>query len=224
MLLGRAGRLHVAGRIEIGGERLHRVVDVAARRAWSRPFLRARALRRRRNRQAARRPGPCRRPARSRRGRPWRSRRGGGRTRQSRRGCLWPPRERGSRSARRRGPSAVSNRPLKKSSALTVRLPLVPGDLDLAAERQQARRQFGRRIGEGDRAAERAAVADRRMADMRHGERDQRRVPGDLGGALGLDVAGQRADLDCSRFSRRCRQARRCHSGRSTASAPTAAC
>ena len=77
-----------------------------------------------------------------------------------------------------------------------------PGDIHFTAERQQARRQFGGGIGEGNRAAERAAVADRRMADMRHGERDQRRMPGDLGGAFGLGVAGQRADLDLAGFHR----------------------
>jgi hypothetical protein len=69
-------------------------------------------------------------------------------------------------------------------------------NLDFAAERQQARRQFGSRIGKRDRAAQRAAVSDRGVADVRHGERNQRRMFGDVGRALGLGVAGQRADLD----------------------------
>ena len=85
---------------------------------------------------------------------------------------------------------------LEEIVGLDRALALSAGDLDLAAEREQARRQLGRRIGEGDRAAERAAVADRGVADMRHRQRDQRRVPGDLGGALGLRVTRQRADLD----------------------------
>ena len=73
--------------------------------------------------------------------------------------------------------------------------PLRAGDLHLAAEREQAGRQLGGRIGERDRAAERAAVADRRMADMRHGARDQRRVLRDDRRAFGRGVAHQGADL-----------------------------
>ena len=46
----------------------------------------------------------------------------------------------------------------------------------------------------GEVAAERAAVADRRMREVRHRRRDQRQVPRDLGRAHQLDVARQRAD------------------------------
>ncbi len=68
-------------------------------------------------------------------------------------------------------------------------------DLALAAQREQAGRQLGGRVG-GDRAANGAAVADRGMGDMGQGARDERRVAGDLRRAFGLRVAHQRADLD----------------------------
>ena len=143
-----------SGGIEIGGERLHGVVDVAARRARSRPFSRAAACRRRRNRRAARRAGPCRRPARWRRGRPWRSRRGGGRIRRSRRAS--PCVAAGTRIAVSTSlrPERGLEQALEEIVGLDRALAVRPGDLDLAAERQQAGRQFGRRIGEGDRAAD----------------------------------------------------------------------
>src|SRR5579864_1094874 len=70
------------------------------------------------------------------------------------------------------------------------------GDLDLAAERQQAGGKLGGGIGEGDRSADRAAVADRGMGDVRQSARQKRRVLGDVALALGLGVAHQRADLD----------------------------
>ena len=79
---------------------------------------------------------------------------------------------------------------------MTLRLPRGPTMSISAPERQQAGGQFGRRIGEGDRAAEGAAIADRRMADMRHGERDQRRMLGDQRGMLDLRMTRQRADFD----------------------------
>src|SRR5262249_53344693 len=62
-------------------------------------------------------------------------------------------------------------------------LPLRPDDFDFAIERDDARRQFGGRIGEGERAADGAAVADRGVADMWQRQSDQRRRPRDLGGA-----------------------------------------
>ena len=197
MLLHLGGRLHiVAGRIKV--ERFDRVVDrlplASARFGLSRAHRR---IRRRRNRPAARRIGPCRPPARARRESDNRivavpARQFG----KSDARVLIGARARGWRSALLAAPSAVSNRPLKKSCALMVRLPFGPVDVDLAVERQQAGRQFGRRIGECDGAAEGAAVADRRMADVRHGARDQRRMLGDHVGALGLSMARQRADLD----------------------------
>ena len=75
-------------------------------------------------------------------------------------------------------------------------LALRPARLDFAVERQQAGRQFRRRIGEGNGAAERAAVADGDVADMRHGPRDQRRVLRDNVGAFGAGMARQRADFN----------------------------
>ena len=74
--------------------------------------------------------------------------------------------------------------------------PMRARDLHLAAERKQAGRQFRGRVGKRDRPSERAAVADRRMADMRHRARDQRRVLRDVLRAFGRGVAHQGADLD----------------------------
>ena len=77
-----------------------------------------------------------------------------------------------------------------------MRLPFGAGDLDLAAERKQAGGEFGGRIGEGERAADGAAIADGGMRDVRERERDQRRMFGDLARAFGLGVAHQRADFE----------------------------
>ena len=115
----------------------------------------------RRNRPAARRPGPCRRLARWRRARPSRSRRGGGRIRRNRRGSLASRPERGSRSARRCGPSAVSNRPLKKSSAFTVRLPFGPA---ISTSPPSASRQAGNSAAGSAKAIEPPSVPRLRIA------------------------------------------------------------
>jgi len=58
----------------------------------------------------------------------------------------------------------------------------------------RARGQFRRGIGERAAAAEGAAVADRRVGDVRHRCRDERQVPRDVGGALELRVPRERAD------------------------------
>ncbi len=81
-------------------------------------------------------------------------------------------------------------------------LALGPGRVDFGVERQQAGRQFGGRVGEGDRAPERATVADGGMTDMRYGARDQRRVFGDQLGTFGLRMAHQRAEFDFAVFMR----------------------
>src|SRR5262245_4555143 len=75
-------------------------------------------------------------------------------------------------------------------------LPLRAGDFDLGAKRDHARRQLGRRIGEGERAADCAAVADRGVTDVRKRQSDERRRLRNLGGAFRLRVAHQRADFD----------------------------
>jgi hypothetical protein len=85
---------------------------------------------------------------------------------------------------------------LKKASAFTLRFPRGPCDVDLAAECQQASRQFGRRIRKSDGPAEGAAVANCRMTDMRHRKRDQGRMLCDHIRMLDLSVTRQRADLD----------------------------
>ncbi len=59
------------------------------------------------------------------------------------------------------GSSAVSNRPLKNSSAAILRLEVMIG----RAEAERRRRIVGVRIVVGDRAADGAAVAHRRIAD-----------------------------------------------------------
>ena len=93
--------------------------------------------------------------------------------------------------------SAVSNRPVKKSSALTRARALVSaGDLKLAAERDNTCGQFGGRVGKGDRTADGAAIANCRMRDVRQCRRNQGRIPRDVGTALGVRVAHQCADFD----------------------------
>ena len=62
------------------------------------------------------------------------------------------------------------------------------------AERHRAGRQFGRRIGVGEAAAERAAVADRDMADMRRGLAQQRKMLADQIGREQFAVPRQRAE------------------------------
>jgi hypothetical protein len=72
--------------------------------------------------------------------------------------------DRGEHVARRqRGLEQILEEIVGRHVARTLR----SGDGDLAAEREETCRQFGCRIGEGDRAADGAAIADRRMADMR---------------------------------------------------------
>src|SRR3954470_16839912 len=80
--------------------------------------------------------------------------------------------------------------------ALAVR----PGDVELALQCHETRRQFGGGIRVGERAADGAAVADRRMRDVRHRERDQRGVSGDFRGMLQRGVARERPDLDSAVF------------------------
>ena len=86
------------------------------------------------------------------------------------------------------GRSAVSNRPLKKSSACRrVRLPCRPGDRRprrRAPAGTPATRPPDRRRRSSRRCVPRLRIAA--MADVRHGERDQRRVPGDLGASARL--------------------------------------
>ena len=199
MFFHRAGRLHVVGRIEI--ERGDRGIDIAARQ---RGFRLDRAHRRGADAEI---------------GKPHvgEALAVGFRTRRQPddRVVAVPPRQFGKAGARvlaggrhadggehlvrrQRGLEQALEEILCLDGALALRA----GRLDFAVERQQAGRQFGGRVGKGDGAAERAAVADRRVADMRHGARDQRRVLGDDVGALGGGVARQCADLDHAVFER----------------------
>src|SRR5262249_9420654 len=64
-------------------------------------------------------------------------------------------------------------------------LPLRPDHFDFAVERDDACRQFGGRIGEGERAADGAAVAGRGGAGMRQRQGDGRGCGGARGGGGG---------------------------------------
>src|SRR4029077_7435015 len=94
----------------------------------------------------------------------------------------------------------VSHQPPEQLLRLDVALPFRSRCVDFTVKRQQAGRQFGRRIGERDGSAEGAAIADRRMADVRHGARDEWRMPGNYVGALGLGMARECTDFDGSTF------------------------
>ena len=120
-----AARLHVVERIEVASAATASSSIAACQRRLRLPGAHA-AWRRRRNKPSRSRRAPCRRRARWRPGRPSRSRRGGAQIRQRPRGVFLPAPARGSRSASSCAPSAVSNSPLKKSSALTRRLPFGP--------------------------------------------------------------------------------------------------
>ena len=83
---------------------------------------------------------------------------------------------------------------LEEAGGRNAPLALLPGDDQHRVERQRARRQLRVRIGEREAAAERAAVADRRMRDMRDRVGDERQVLAHLRRALDLGVGAQRAD------------------------------
>src|SRR4029078_9900916 len=85
---------------------------------------------------------------------------------------------------------------LEKSVGIYFALSARACDVDLAAECQQASRQFGRRIRKSDGHAEGDAVASCRMTDMRHRKRDQGCMLCDHIRMLNLSVTRQRADLD----------------------------
>ena len=80
-------------------------------------------------------------------------------------------------------------------------------ELDLAAERRQNQRDFGGRIGVGDRAADRAARASRAVTDPRQGGGEQRQLRADQRVALDLELAGRGADGDRVALVGRCRRA-----------------
>ena len=138
-----------------------RRVDVAA---GERGFGAARAHRRRADAEIgephiAR--AACRRRARRRQARPSRSRRAGGRIRRSRRGCRRVAAGTRIAVSTSRGPSAVSNRPLKKSSALTVRLPCGPA---ISTSPPSASRQAGSSAAGSAKAIEPPMVPRLRIA------------------------------------------------------------
>ncbi len=139
--------------------------------------------------------------------RPWRSRRSGAPARGWR--CARPAWRRETRSAaisscwrERRGVEAGEE--LRRRDA-----PLVRGAArdDDGIERDAAGRQLGGRIGEGQRAADGAAVADGGMGDQRHGLGEQRHMPAHQLVGAKLGMGGERADADRVAGLRRCRAA-----------------
>ena len=75
------------------------------------------------------------------------------------------------------GASAVSRKPVKKSSAAGIsRSPPGPRATKRRPQRQQRRRQVGRRVAVGDRAADRAPVAHLRVADLARDVGQQRHL------------------------------------------------
>ena len=95
------------------------------------------------------------------------------------------------------GSAAVIRKPSKKSSAATVRSPLGCAGRPSRPE-QPTRRELGRRIGVGDRPADRAAVADRRMADVGNRFRQQWTLRRDLAIALQVRLGRHSADSEGS--------------------------
>ena len=138
------------------------------------------------------------RPARRRRGarrpprRRGRSRRRGGRT--PRPPTRTVPVQTGKRTAvsTSAGSRHVVHVETKNSAAGTVRTPAGPRDDELGVEREGDGGQLRRRVGVGDRPADRAPVADLEVPDQRNGP-SQQRHGSDLGGALDLRLTGHGA-------------------------------
>ena len=100
------------------------------------------------------------------------------------------------------GASAVLNGPVKNSAAGIARAPPGPDDAELGVEREHDRGQLGGRVGVGEAAADRAAVADRRVADEPARLGHQRRARADRRGALDRRLPRQRADRQAPSPSR----------------------
>ena len=83
----------------------------------------------------------------------------------------------------------------RKKSRRRSRSPARGGDdLKLGIEQQRDHRKFGRGIGMGQAAADRAAIADREMRDAFHRGGEHREMSGDDGRSLERMVAGERAN------------------------------
>ena len=96
-----------------------------------------------------------------------------------------------SSSAQRRGEEAL----VEVGGGDLARAVRALGDVG-RAERQRRRRQVGRRVGVGDRPADRAPVAHLRVADVAGRVGEQRDVLGEHVGLLDVHVPGERADGD----------------------------
>ena len=122
------------------------------------------------------------------------------------------------------GSIAVSKKPMKNSAAAISRRPAGPWTTSVRIQRQHRRRQVGRRVGVGERAADRAAVADLRVADRPAACGEQWRLGGQQRGPRRRRVTGQRADRDVVAVQRGCRTASRIRPmSISTAGRPAAA-
>ena len=86
--------------------------------------------------------------------------------------------------------------------------------LELGVESERHRRQLRRRIGVGDRPADRAAVADLEMADQRDGARQEGHEPGDFSVALDRGLRGRCPDPHGTVRGARCRGVPRRGGGR----------
>ena len=94
------------------------------------------------------------------------------------------------------GARSTVNRPWKKSLAFTMRAALRLLEVDLRVEREHRRRVVGGRIGVGQAAAERAAIADLRIADLGRGLGDDGTALAQQRRASHVVVRRARADLD----------------------------
>ena len=88
-------------------------------------------------------------------------------------------RARGSRSAPRRAQGPSRGSPGRTSTAGISRSPPGPAHHERAAERQHRRRQVRGRVAVRDRAADRAPVADLRVAHLAGDVREHRRIGAD---------------------------------------------
>ena len=94
------------------------------------------------------------------------------------------------------GASAVSRKPVKKSSAGISARPSGPRATRVRPEGEHDRGQVGRRVAVGDGAADRAPVPHLRVADLAGGVGQDRHLGAEQVARLEVAVAGEGADGD----------------------------
>ena len=94
---------------------------------------------------------------------------------------------------------------MKNCAAGMRRSPAGAARDDGGVEGDAAGRQLGGRVGEGQRAADGAAVADGGMGDQRHGLGQERHVLAHEVVGAEFGVGGERADAERAVLDRRCR-------------------